>query len=118
MTAADLAATLRDLRVGLGISQEQAAARLGIRRSAVSEIERGNRRVSAEELAAFAALYLTTADALLAGHGVPAASRCRAAEGMVTVPRAELETVLAGFRPLSDGENDALKRLLDIVEPS
>jgi len=67
MTAADLAATLRDLRAALGISQEQAAARIGIRRSAVSEIERGNRRVSAEELAAFAALYLTTADALLAG---------------------------------------------------
>ncbi len=117
MTSADLAVTLRSLRTRLGITQERAAAATGICRPG-RQRHRAREQVSAAELAAFAALYRTTADRLLAGGGEEPGAREAAPDGMVTVPRTDLEMVLAGFWPQTDGETGALKRLLDIVEPS
>ncbi|HLK77200.1 MAG TPA: helix-turn-helix transcriptional regulator [Streptosporangiaceae bacterium] len=81
MTAADLAVTLRRLRSRLGITQERAAAATGICRPAVSAIEHGSRKVSAAELAAFAELYTTTADALLAGAASAGEDQTMAPQG-------------------------------------
>lgn len=52
-----LADKLRESREYLGLSQEEVARELGIARPAISQIERGNRRVDALELATFARLY-------------------------------------------------------------
>lgn len=51
------AARLREARRLSGLSQGQAAQRMSMHRPTVSEIEAGNRRVSAEELSRFASLY-------------------------------------------------------------
>lgn len=48
---------LKKLREYLGMSQQHVAERTGIPRSAVSDIERGLRRVDAVELTKFARLY-------------------------------------------------------------
>jgi transcriptional regulator with XRE-family HTH domain len=48
---------LRDARVMAGLSQEQAAQKMNISRPAISEIESGKRKVSAEELIQFSELY-------------------------------------------------------------
>ena len=54
---AEIAARIRDARKLSGLSQGQVARSLGLHRPSVSEIEAGNRRVSAEELTKFAELF-------------------------------------------------------------
>jgi transcriptional regulator with XRE-family HTH domain len=52
-----IASRLRAAREAVGLSQTQVAKRLGIHRPTMSEIEAGRRRVSADELAQFSAIY-------------------------------------------------------------
>lgn len=52
-----LAARLREAREYIGLKQEQVAMHLGIPRTAVSDIEKGKRTVSAIELKKLAHLY-------------------------------------------------------------
>ena len=52
-----IAARLKQARVLSGLSQAQAADKLGILRPTISEIESGRRKVSADELLQFAELY-------------------------------------------------------------
>lgn len=54
---AQLAERLKEARKLAGLSQGQVAKLLGLHRPSVSEIEAGNRRVSAEELSQLAELY-------------------------------------------------------------
>jgi transcriptional regulator with XRE-family HTH domain len=62
---------LRDAREKLGFSQEYVARCLGISRSAVTQIELGNRKVSSDELAAFCRLYHLSADYLTGVEQLP-----------------------------------------------
>jgi transcriptional regulator with XRE-family HTH domain len=52
-----LAERLKEARKLAGVSQGHVAKILGLHRPSISEIEAGNRRVSAHELARFAELY-------------------------------------------------------------
>jgi|JI10StandDraft_1071094.scaffolds.fasta_scaffold18014_4 transcriptional regulator with XRE-family HTH domain len=61
-----VAERLREARKMAGLSQGQVAKLLKMHRPTISEIEAGNRRVSAEELSRFAELYDVTASWLLA----------------------------------------------------
>lgn len=60
-----IAARLKEARMLSGLSQAQAADKLGLQRPAVSEIEAGKRKVSAEELIQFANLYKVNTSWLL-----------------------------------------------------
>ena len=60
-----LAERLREARKAAGLSQGQVAKVLQMHRPTVSEIEAGNRRVSAEELTRFAETYDVTVSWLL-----------------------------------------------------
>jgi transcriptional regulator with XRE-family HTH domain len=60
-----LAERLREARKAAGLSQGQVAKLLQMHRPTVSEIEAGNRRVSAEELTKFAETYDVTVSWLL-----------------------------------------------------
>lgn len=62
-----LSERLKEEREYRGFSQEDVARHLGVPRSAISLIESGSRRVSAEELSRLAKLYQTTMESL-AGH--------------------------------------------------
>ncbi|MDO8772653.1 MAG: helix-turn-helix transcriptional regulator [Burkholderiaceae bacterium] len=61
-----IATRLREARKMAGLSQSQVAKLLGMHRPTISEIEAGNRRVSAEELSKFAEMYDVTVSWLLA----------------------------------------------------
>jgi transcriptional regulator with XRE-family HTH domain len=61
-----VAERLREARKMAGLSQGQVAKILKLHRPTVSEIEAGNRRVSAEELSKFAETYDVTVSWLLA----------------------------------------------------
>jgi transcriptional regulator with XRE-family HTH domain len=63
-----IANRLREARKLAGLSQGQVARTLGMHRPTVSEIEAGNRNVTAEELARFAEIYDVGID-WLSGHG-------------------------------------------------
>jgi transcriptional regulator with XRE-family HTH domain len=52
-----VATRIREARKAAGLSQGQVAKMLGLQRPSVSEIEAGNRRVSADEIARLAELF-------------------------------------------------------------
>jgi transcriptional regulator with XRE-family HTH domain len=52
-----IASRLKDARVSSGLSQNQVANLLDLKRPAISEIEAGRRKVSAEELIKFSEIY-------------------------------------------------------------
>lgn len=54
---AQLAARIKEARTMAGLSQGQVARMLGLHRPSVSEIEAGNRRVTAEELTRMAEMF-------------------------------------------------------------
>jgi len=60
-----IATRLREARKVAGLSQGQVAKLFAMHRPTISEIEAGNRRVSAEELAKFAETYDVTVSWLL-----------------------------------------------------
>lgn len=60
-----IATRLREARKVAGLSQGQVAKLLAMHRPTISEIEAGNRRVSAEELSKFAETYDVTVSWLL-----------------------------------------------------
>lgn len=59
-----LSKRLREAREYRGFSQEEVARHLGVPRSAISLIESGSRRVSAEELSKLATLFQATMESL------------------------------------------------------
>jgi transcriptional regulator with XRE-family HTH domain len=63
-----IANRLREARKMAGLTQGQVAAQMNLHRPTVSEIEAGNRSVTAEELTAFAGLYEVSVS-WLAGEG-------------------------------------------------
>jgi transcriptional regulator with XRE-family HTH domain len=66
-TVADnLAERIRRLRVEAGFSQAEVADRVGLSRSAVTQIERGHRAVSVDELVRFASAFQRSPSLLLA----------------------------------------------------
>lgn len=60
-----LSSKLKNARLQLNLSQEYIAKQLGISRSAISEIENGRRKISAEELKMFSDIYGVSTDELL-----------------------------------------------------
>ena len=82
---------LRDCREYCGFTQQQIADALGLHRPAVSEIEAGNRKVTAEELKRLAKLYCKTIDYFL-GEPDPEPTRAvlQAVEGMDEQDREEV----------------------------
>jgi len=63
--ASHLAARLRELRARRGLTQDQAAKRLGVHESAVSRWESGTRFPTGEDLVALAELFEVSTDDLL-----------------------------------------------------
>lgn len=64
-----IATRIRDARVAAGLTQGQVAKMLGLHRPSVSEIEAGNRSVTAEELGKLAEIFDVSLS-WLAGEGV------------------------------------------------
>ncbi|MFJ9380182.1 helix-turn-helix domain-containing protein [Streptomyces sp. NPDC101455] len=88
-----LARRLRDARRRAGLSQQDVAGPLGVARSAVSDIERGRRRVGALELASFAKATGTDVDLLLDTRAGPVEQRLRALPGWHDLDDADRRSV-------------------------
>lgn len=97
----EIAGRLRMARETAGLSQGQAAKRLDMHRPTISEIEAGRRRVSAEELAAFADLYGIDANWITEGS--------QSSGG-------EDDRIVLAARQLSKLKEKDLQRLLELLQ--
>jgi transcriptional regulator with XRE-family HTH domain len=61
----NLARKVKNIREKLGLSQEELAAKLGINRVSLSQIETGERKIGAEEIAKIARVFNVPTDVLL-----------------------------------------------------
>ena len=94
----EIAERIRAAREQAGLSQGQVAKILSLQRPAVSEIEAGRRRVSAEELATLAELFDVSVEWLVSGAAA------------VADPKVELAA-----RELSKLKNDDLDIVLRLL---
>lgn len=111
---------LRQLRSGFGLSQAGLGERLGLSRSAVTQIELGNRSVTADELVRFAAVFRCSPSALLASVAGDEPARQFSGEKVMldelvgaisdapapSALRAEMERLLTLGRMLKEIEED------------
>jgi len=98
---ADIARRIREARELSGLSQGQAAKKLGMHRPTISEIEAGRRNVKADELQSFADLY-----------GVEISWLANEAIGEEKVDRA----ILAAARELSSMSDADLNTLISTIK--
>jgi transcriptional regulator with XRE-family HTH domain len=80
----DMGARLSAARRYVGLSQDFVANAIGVPRSALSDMERNQRRVSADEARALAELYGCSLDHLVSGTSAPAADASIQALARVT----------------------------------
>lgn len=66
----ELGTRLQKARLALQLSQEYVARQLGLGRTSISQIELGNRKVSADELDQFSKIYQIPVEELLTGKPV------------------------------------------------
>lgn len=85
---------LRQIREYLGLSQQYVTAETGISRSAISEIERGNRKVDSLELRKFARTYQTSVGRLLGEVEGSEAAFSKLERAMVDLTPKDQEEVL------------------------
>lgn len=94
-----IAERLKKARMSSGLSQAQAATQLNLQRPAISEIEAGNRKVSAEEIIQFANLYKVDSNWLLLQDS-----------------EEETEQFKLAARELEKLSEDDLKKVMDILK--
>lgn len=110
--AQHLAVRLREAREYLNLSQQFVADQTGIPRSAISDIERGERRVDSLELKRLAALYrlppshfLGEDDPELADSDPTSAALARASKEMAEPERQQLLRFAQFLRNFDDGKS-------------
>lgn len=103
-----IAQRLRESRERAGLTQQQVADWLGIRRPGVAEIEAGNRAVKSEELARLATLYGTSIGWLAGSDSAPedrlAGALFRTGEAADSVLRREAQLLGRRCRLLAEAE--------------
>ena len=97
-----IAARIRDARVMAGLSQAQAAEKLNLQRPAISEIESGKRKVSAEEIIQLAEIYRVDTSWLLLQEN----------ENQSNMP----EQVKFAARELSKLKPEEMNKIIDFIK--
>ncbi len=92
-----MAARIKEARILSGLSQAQAADKLNLQRPAISEIEAGKRKVSAEEIVQFGNLYKVDTSWLLLQEN-------------------ETDNLKFAARELSKLKEDDIKKLLEVLK--
>lgn len=98
----EIAEKLKKARELSGLSQAQVAIKLNVQRPAISEIEAGRRKVSAEEIVEFSKLYKVDTSWLLN-------------EGSVEIDQGKLKFAARELSKMSDEDKDKLFQILNIL---
>lgn len=99
-----LASRIREARKMAGLSQSQVATLMQMQRPSISEIEAGNRKVSAEEVAQFATLFSVSVSWLM-GEG----------EEKVDLKNTQLQLAAREIQKLKGKDLEQLLRLLAAI---
>jgi Zn-dependent peptidase ImmA (M78 family) len=107
----ELSQRLRRLRIEFGMNQSDVARQVGLSRTAVTQIESGNRDISADEVVLFSSAFRQSPASLLVGLGP-------AADGSATEKDRLLDEILKGLEPAADPAalRTGLERLLLLSE--
>ena len=105
-----LSERLRQLRVASGMSQAKLAERMVLSRTAITQIEAGNREITADELARFGTVFGQSPSSLLASWENPS-------ERPVSTRDTLLDELLAAYPSLGDSANlrSELERLFELA---
>lgn len=101
MSKEDIAKRLRSAREMAGLSQGQAAKKLGMHRPTISEIEAGRRNVKSDELVEFAQLYGVEINWITEG---------KVDEGKID------ESIMAAARELSAMKDEDIETLINTIK--
>ena len=87
---------IKELRMGLHLSQDYVAKFLGISRSTYTQMENGNRKVLAEEVAQLSSLFGVSADSILGENTIsqPATVFARSFEKLDERDQAEIMNLI------------------------
>ncbi len=103
---------IKECRIQLHLSQEYIANYLGINRASYSQIELGNRKVSAEEISKLSILFEVPVDSLLYGEKfeIPSVVFARSFESLDEDDKAEIINLIR-FKTLMKAQkrNDSSK---------
>jgi transcriptional regulator with XRE-family HTH domain len=99
-----IATRIREARKMAGLSQSQVANLMQMQRPSISEIEAGNRKVSAEEVSQFAALFSVSVSWLM-GEG----------EEKVDLKNTQLQLAAREIQKLKGQDLEQLLRLLAAI---
>ena len=106
----ELGRRLRELRISSGMTQSEVGRQVGLSRSTVTQIESGNRDVTADEVVRFSTIFQHSPEALLSGLGPGSDVSVREMDGMLDdIVRALPEQ---GFD--ADGLRSSLERLIEL----
>ena len=101
MSKIEIAKRLRSAREMAGLSQGQAAKKLGLHRPTISEIEAGRRNVKSDELSKFSDLYGVEISWII--------------EGKVDESKID-QSILAAARELSSMKDEDIEQLINTIK--
>ena len=95
-TMAQVFVRIKELRTKLHLSQDYVATYLGMNRATFSQLENGNRRVTADDLSKLSTLFGVSADSILHGSEVsqPAVIFARSFENLDEMDQAEIMNLI------------------------
>lgn len=95
-TMAQVFERIKELRTKLHLSQDYVATYLGMNRATFSQLENGNRRVTADDLSRLSTLFGVSADSILHGSEVsqPAVIFARSFENLDEMDQAEIMNLI------------------------
>ena len=87
---------IKELRTKLHLSQEYVATCLGMNRATFSQLENGNRKITADDLSKLSTLFGVSADSILHGAEVsqPAAMFARSFDSLDETDQAEIMNLI------------------------
>ena len=107
----ELSRRLRQLRIGSGMSQSEVGRQVGLSRSAVTQIESGNREVTADEVVRFSTFFRHSPMVLLSGLG----QETSVSDGEKDEPLHEILHAMPGQGFNSAGLRASLDRLFELA---
>lgn len=101
----DICERIKEYRIQLNLTQEYVANYLGINRATVTQMENGNRKITADELSKMCSLFGVSADTLLCGEEIskPTAVFARSFERLNERDQAEIMNLIRFKESLNEG---------------
>ena len=92
----EISERIKELRIQLHLSQEYVANHLGLNRTSFTQLENGNRKVTADDVAKLSILFGVSADMIIHGtdNTTPATFFARSFDGLDETDKAEIMNLI------------------------